>query len=131
MNTKWRPWTLRQARALINKLEAELTRVDWHVALAGSVLLRGRSSNDLDLIVYPHTSTKVWRPFADSLRYDLGYEALYRTLVKCGLTQLADAARVKTAWVEGGVKRGPSPDQKWVEVWMYDDDQRVDIFVMR
>jgi len=126
---KWRPWTIRQARRLVNELEARLA--GWYVALAGSVLLRGESSNDLDLIFYPHTSTKIWRPFADSLMYDLKIDELYRVLRECGLTQLASADRVKEVWAAGrSAKRGPSDDQKWVEIWMY-DEQRVDVFVMR
>lgn len=48
------PWTLDRGLALLRGLEAELSAVGYHCALAGSVMYRGQSAKDLDVVIYPH-----------------------------------------------------------------------------
>lgn len=49
-------WTREQAFWVIELLEPLLANAGAHCALNGSVLYRGSSTKDLDLIVYPHKS---------------------------------------------------------------------------
>jgi hypothetical protein len=48
-----RTWRLQDAVELIEELRPELESVGWTLGLTGSVLFRGESTKDLDLIVYP------------------------------------------------------------------------------
>lgn len=51
-------WTQIEAIELLKELEPNLAAVGFHCALAGSVLYRGTSEKDLDVIIYPHTYKK-------------------------------------------------------------------------
>ncbi len=46
-------WTLNEAQQLLSNWEEKLKN-KFHVALAGSVLYNGASTNDMDVIIYPH-----------------------------------------------------------------------------
>lgn len=61
---------------ICEKLEAELVPLGLHVALSGSLLYRGESNNDIDIIIYPHDWGHSTRELAESLfnRFkELGY----------------------------------------------------------
>jgi hypothetical protein len=45
-------WTLEQARNFLHLLEPHVTRAGYGIALGGSVLMRGYSFKDLDVIVH-------------------------------------------------------------------------------
>lgn len=47
-------WTLEQAVEFCRKAEPIAIAQGFHVALGGSVLIRGSSEKDLDIFVYPH-----------------------------------------------------------------------------
>lgn len=47
-------WAREDAVELLSKFEAFLAKQGYHCALGGSVLYRGNSEKDLDVIVYPH-----------------------------------------------------------------------------
>lgn len=51
-------YTLDDGVAWAKKFEPILARLGWHVALGGSLIYRGWSANDIDLIVYPHDHRK-------------------------------------------------------------------------
>jgi len=73
-------WKQKDALGFLRFLETAL-RGTAHVALAGSVLYRGNSSKDLDVIVYPHTKKGVeWDPTETQRRIE---RALNAKLVKC------------------------------------------------
>jgi len=47
-------WTLKEAIELIQEIEPKFQAAGFHVGLTGSVVFKGESKKDLDLIVYPH-----------------------------------------------------------------------------
>ena len=54
MDQTYKPWTRAQAIKLINKIEAGSKKYNITTALGGSVLLKGKSDKDLDIILYPY-----------------------------------------------------------------------------
>ena len=70
-----------------------------HVALAGSVLYRGTSSKDLDVIIYPHTkpSGVAWDPTEAQKRIERFFNAPL-TLCRSVSTCLRDDKEV--AWLQ-------------------------------
>lgn len=42
--------------AFIQWLEPQLTAVGMHCSLTGSVIFKGSSENDMDIVIYPHKS---------------------------------------------------------------------------
>lgn len=105
-------WTLEQARSLLNYLEPQLAAVGYHVGLMGSVLLRGESSKDLDIIIYPHNKMVQDIP------------RVHAVLVSLELKQQADIVNVLKTWkFRAGVT-----DSKHVEVWKTPGKKRIDVF---
>ena len=49
-------WTREEAIWVVERLEPLLAEVGAHCALSGSVMYRGTSDKDLDLIIYPHAN---------------------------------------------------------------------------
>lgn len=47
-------WTLEEAIPFLRNLEKVAEQNHWHLALTGSVLYKGESKDDLDIVVYPH-----------------------------------------------------------------------------
>jgi hypothetical protein len=101
------------ALILARVLEEALAPVGFHVGLIGSVLIKGQSSNDLDLVLFPNSTAKI-----DVLE-------VWQQLHKAGLRPVKTRAQVARAWEYSG-----SRDAKHVEVWMY-QNRRVDLFFMR
>lgn len=103
-------WKLDTAVSCCRALETALAP-NYHVALGGGVLLRGKSTHDLDVLVYPHHSS----------HFDI---AEIRQLLKAaGCTVLATRRSIQRIWRAKG-----STDQKWVEAWWF-DGKRVDIIM--
>ncbi len=105
-------WTLAAATDFMRDME-QAVAPHYHVALTGSVLQKGQSQKDLDMIVYPHTSRRR-RP-----------AEIRKLLKKAGLRQLFDRAAVTAGWR----KRGGT-DNKHVEVWHF-RGHRVDVIFLR
>lgn len=104
-------WTFAQAVEFAQRLARVLKPVGYHVGMTGSVLLRGSSRNDLDLIVYPTSTCRVDR------------EGVYRTLQPVG-KRLYTCEETAAAW-----RRRGSDDEKTVEVWEF-DGKHVDLFFL-
>lgn len=113
----WRPWTLEEAVTFIRALEEPLRLAGWGIGLTGSVLFRGSSSKDLDIIVYPLTSNANREP-----------EDVYEVLKAYPrrMTRLRTKEQLHEIWREKG-----SDDEKHVESWTIDHVLRVDIFFLR
>lgn len=105
-------WTLREGVVFLQHLQLHVGPVGFHVALAGSVLLKGGSKKDLDIIIYPHTTQHQ------------NYETLRMALQRAGLRPNMSAAEIKRAW-----EKKLSWDQKHVESWTY-IYKRVDLFFL-
>lgn len=113
-NHPYEPWILEDALVFVRKLERQLAAtVGYHVAMTGSVLEKGHSHNDLDLVLFPHTTGKV------------DMYVLRAALDLAGLSPVVSRATVAAAW-----ERRKSQDTKHVEVWTY-DSKRVDLFFLR
>jgi len=104
------PWTLADALELIRRL-ADNLRPTYCLGLTGTALL-GCSPDKLELIVYPTSSARQDKAFADG--------ALERT----GIRLQYGRAVVTAKW-----RRNGSADMKHVEVWEY-GGKNVDIFFL-
>lgn len=51
-------WTLEEGQRFCSWLEKNLEPLGIHVALGGSVLVKGGSSKDIDVFLYPHDARK-------------------------------------------------------------------------
>jgi hypothetical protein len=105
-------WTLDAAVEFFRMLWDELEPLGYYVGLTGSVVTKGRSFHDLDIIIYP-ASTK---------RRD--HAVLLEGLKKAGMKLLFEREVVVKAW-----RRRGSDDEKHIEVWDY-KGKRVDIFFL-
>ncbi len=110
---KRRGWEAGEALRFITKLSVFLAPHKIGVGLTGSVLTQGRSSHDLDIILFPH----------DASQYDRSCEVAL--LKEFGMKLLVKEATVKAVWRKKG-----SSDTKHVEVWLY-RGCRVDVFSMK
>ena len=125
-------WTLDEALTLIRELNPLLVKAGWYLGLTGSVLIKGHSEKDLDLIAYPLNTAKVDR------------EWLYRVLVHSGgLTMKWDVASIHGFWKQAAKRAarededtGPNwmtthpIDSKHVEGWHTEDGKRIDLFIL-
>jgi hypothetical protein len=102
-------WTLDQAIDLVRQLELKLKRVynHYHVALGGSVLHKGFSNKDLDIIIYPHKTTHQ------------GINWMKSALRQFGLVEISDRGAVHSGY----------GDDKDVIQYEY-QNKRVDIFFL-
>jgi predicted nucleotidyltransferase len=107
-------WSLDEATALIQGIAPGLLSRGFAVGLTGSVLIKGQSEHDLDIVVYPMQSTM-----------DTDWEVARNALVASGFVCHIIADDVRKAW-----RRKGSIDMKSVEVWMF-NKRRVDIFFLR
>lgn len=106
-------WTFEEAIRLVHRLEQAVRPAGFHIGVAGSVLLHGMSKNDLDLIVFPHTTGSV------------DMKGLYAALKDAGLVCKATRSVVANEW-----RRKGSLDTKHVERWLF-NDRVVDLFFLR
>lgn len=105
-------WTLDEALPFLKSLRKAMLKCGYCVALAGSILYRGRSEKDLDVILFPHGRI----PQGD----------VYEALEAFGLTLRRDRAAVTADWRTLG-----SLDTKHVEEWRTKDGRRIDIFFLQ
>ncbi len=95
-------------------LIAHLKTIGYHAGLTGSVIMRGRSKKDIDVIIYPLDTSKT-----------VTYEALHDHLVLFGLKKIYNRETVQKRWRALGSK-----DTKHVEVWANATHQRIDFFFL-
>lgn len=108
------PWTFDESLNFARELQGMFKPFGFNVGLTGSILYKGESSNDLDIIVYPQNSGKV------------DIDPLRDVLLAFGMTLLADRAKVANIWARKG-----STDAKHVEAWKTPKGQKVDLFFLR
>lgn len=106
-------WTLNEGVDLCGRLNRRLVTAGYSVALAGSVLFTGKSTKDLDLVIFPLTSNS------------LNLDAVRTTLTEFGLRLYVTMEKVHERWRELG-----SEDTKHVEVWRL-GRRRIDLFFLK
>lgn len=106
-------WTLEEAVEICCLLTHRFLPIGYLVALTGSVLTKGRSRKDLDLVVYPYTTAVQ------------DQEAVRLSLVEMGMVLRFPVATVHARWRSIGSK-----DEKHVEVWMF-GMRRIDLFFLK
>jgi len=104
-------WTMSDALDFVRKL-AKVVGPHYHLALAGSVLLKGRSRKDLDVVVFPASTA------------ERDEAALFAALEAFGMRRMVDVPGVHARW-----RRLGSADEKRVEVWRW-QGRRVDLFLL-
>ena len=90
----------------------------FHAALGGGVMKRGRSSKDLDVIVYPNC-------VSPSFDWSLHWAVISEILEEDGWIRFRDVHQMHRHWRSIG-----SDDQKHVEVWQDPKGRRVDLIVL-
>lgn len=105
-------WTLEGALPLLREVEAVVELLGYHVGLAGSVLTKGFSRNDMDMILYPASTARQPK------------EAVAAALKGLGMRQTHSVHVVWKAWKKMG-----SDDTKHVEKWEY-RGKAVDVFFL-
>lgn len=106
------PWTLDEALDFVRHLEEWVSKVGFHVGLMGSVLTKGQSTKDLDVIIYPR----------DKNSHDMN--SLGRMLRMAGCVMIATPEVVARRWRQLG-----SADSKKCIV-VHHHGRRVDVFLM-
>lgn len=107
-------WNLSEGVEFARSLSAILIPVGFDVALAGSVLKRGQSFKDLDLVVYPLNTSEL-----------IHHWVVCKALRSGGGVLIADQGRVTESWRKKG-----SSDTKHVEIWRF-DGRRVDLLFLK
>jgi hypothetical protein len=97
---------------LIQLLAEPLRTAGFGVGLGGSVLTKGSSDKDLDLIVFPLNAS------------DFSLDAARGTFLVAGMQLLWNRYEIARFWSDAG-----SSDTKHVEVWAY-ENRRVDVFFL-
>jgi len=103
-----------QALELVRGLGPKLNEAGFGIAIAGSVLLKGESKKDLDLIVFPQN--------AGNFNTDRAREVFTEQDWKC----LFQRHEVVQFWA----KQGFVQDSKFVEVWRASNKKRIDVFFL-
>jgi hypothetical protein len=109
--------TLEDAVQIAREVQEAVQSCGFHVALGGGCLHRGRSTKDVDLVLFPHK--KPVRMLRSKLQRIAKYLELY------GWRKAKSAMQMRKKWSESG-----SPDDKHVDVWETPDGVRVDIIIM-
>jgi hypothetical protein len=107
-------WVLEEALGLVRSLVEPLKEAGFAIALTGSVLNKGESLHDLDIIIYPLQSTA-----------KTDFENARGILINAGLRCHINAGTVRSVWRKKG-----SLDEKEVEVWQL-NKRRVDVFFLK
>lgn len=106
-------WAQSDALRFCKELTDHLKPCGYAVALTGSVLTKGESTKDLDIVVFPLSTAKQ------------DPEGLQSELRRFGMHCALGAKDVRLFWRKAGSK-----DRKHVEVWQY-NYKRVDIFFLK
>jgi hypothetical protein len=109
-------WTRDQACVFLERLCRLLEPVNWYAGITGSVVERGSSTKDLDMIIYPFRTD---RPMDKEQAY-----SVFRAL---DLQRFMKTSDIHKIWRELG-----SGDDKQIEAWRNrKTGQRVDFFFLR
>ena len=106
-------WSLAEGESFCRELYKFLAPIGYSVAITGSVLFKGKSFKDLDLIIYPLSTARV------------DVQQLRNALKEAGLRIWMEVDEVHEAWLKKG-----SNDTKHVEVWRF-GVRRVDLFFLK
>lgn len=119
-------WTLHDALALLRELDPELRKVGLTCALAGSVLFKGLSAKDLDVIIFPLRDEGLLDQIPRMVEGEppLHSEACM-VFASLGMHRWMNEAEVKSMWW----RLHGSRDRKWVEIWLDCLGGRVDFFM--
>ena len=121
-------WWLEEAVWFVRYIQSWVEPYRYHAGMVGSVLTKGYSINDLDMVLYPASTKALYS------REPLGVvprEYLPTVLHKAGMVRVFDRAFVTEQWRKAG-----SDDEKHVEVWKCTPgipacaDRRVDVFFL-
>jgi len=107
-------WSLEDGAIFVRALQTAIHPSGYHAGLAGSVLHKGSSEKDIDILIFPFNTAMCDR------------EELVECLTKFGLRLRFTSAQVKAFW-----RRAGSQDQKEVEVWETKGGNRVDLFFLK
>lgn len=114
-----REWILEEALEFVRYVDPFLREAGFTLGLTGSVVLSGRSEDDLDVIVYPL-----------SLNVGSTRDQAADALKKAGMKMGCSREYVTERWRQKG-----SVDTKWVEAWRVVDlrwkAKRVDVFFLQ
>lgn len=110
----WKSWDLALGLQIVRKIERIAALHGAHVALGGGVMKRGRSTHDLDVVLFPHNGPNGFH-----------YEALVEALAAVGITRWRTVAQVHRHWRSIG-----ATDDKHVEVFAW-RNRRIDIIRVR
>lgn len=117
-------WTLRQGRDFARRLERELNKRRWsgraelyHIAIGGSVLHRGESKHDLDIIAFARKADRVGAKDVKILRQCMHKLGAYRMVTREELVE---------TWRALG-----NNETKHVEIYITHDNRRVDLIVVK
>lgn len=102
-------WTFDEAVIEVRRIGIVTACGGWYASIGGSVLHKGYSDHDLDIIFIPHCHARI--------------EDLHEALLLAGLTLVRDAETVRAGW--------EYPDVKHVEEWKTVNGKRIDAIVMR
>ena len=108
-------WRIEDATIIVNKLIPALKRAGFSVGITGSVLYKGSSTKDLDLIIYPMNAAS------------FSNDKAVKVLVKNGFVLDVPHSKVTAYWEEHN--KEPT-DTKYVDVWKY-NGKRVDIMWLK
>lgn len=108
-----RLWVIEEGIDFCRRLNKHLTPIGYVVALTGSVLIKGKSYKDLDLVVFPLSTVKT-----DEL-------LLRHTLMNFGIRPWIPVEEVHERWRKLG-----SEDTKHVEIWRF-GIRRIDLFFLK
>lgn len=107
-------WTWGDCQVFVKELRLVALGAGYAVALAGSVLYRGESKKDLDIVLFPLGGT------------DRDLDRLKAALKSYGMVLELAEAEVKAQWLRDYDSR----DTKHVEIWKAPDGRRVDLFFL-
>jgi hypothetical protein len=93
-------WRIEEALDFCQTVESAVVPAGFHVGLRGGVLLRGSSDHDLDLVIYPHDSTRA------------NFAKLREALHSIGMFQLESVEVTHARWRSRGCS-----DEKMIELW--------------
>lgn len=108
------PWHLVEALEFVQDFAPIAARCGYGVALAGSVLTKGKSKKDLDLVVFPLRAGK-----------EREYQLREAMIVELNMKLVYDEAFVKAEWK----RLYDSDDTKRVDVWEW-LGKRIDVFYL-
>jgi len=108
----WRPWNKTKADNFLSMLIPLLKDIGYGVGITGSILMGKESPNDLDIIIYPISTT------------EQSYTTLVQALTLAGLKLSFSKERTWLHWAKVG-----SHDKKHVEIWDF-NNHKVDIFFL-